>query len=123
MPHSVTFNTYCFKLAYCAFKDTRVLYIDWNFLVLKTDHMLNDRKLFPILRQSYMNMQYSTFSSTDGCGKEANEPHSYFSDFKFSKYVCTSTVVLSDYKQFSVLVCLFHRITTCKTSFLLLFIC
>lgn len=42
MPHSVTFNTYCFKLAYCAFKDTRVLYIDWNFLVLKTDHMLND---------------------------------------------------------------------------------
>lgn len=93
MPHSVTFNTYCFKLAYCAFKDTRVLYIDWNFLVLKTDHMLNDRKLFPILRQSYMNMQYSIFSS---CGKEANEPHSYFSDFKFSKYVCTSTVVLSD---------------------------
>lgn len=81
MPHSVTFNTYCFKLAYCAycaFKDTRVLYIDWNFLVLKTDHMLNDRKLFPILRQSYMNMQYSTFSS---CGKEANEPHSYF--FRF----------------------------------------
>lgn len=77
MPHSVTFNTYCFKLAYCAFKDTRVLYIDWNFLVLKTDHMLNDRKLFPILRQSYMNMQYSTFS----CGKEANEPHSYF--FRF----------------------------------------
>lgn len=96
MPHSVTFNTYCFKLAYCAFKDTRVLYIDWNFLVLKTDHMLNDRKLFPILRQSYMNMQYSTFSSTNGCGKEDNEPHSYFSDFKFSKYVCTSTVVLSD---------------------------
>lgn len=84
MPHSVTFNTYCFKLAYCAycaFKDTRVLYIDWNFLVLKTDHMLNDRKLFPILRQSYMNMQYSTFSSTNGCGKEANKPHSYF--FRF----------------------------------------
>lgn len=78
MPHSVTFNTYCFKLAYCAFKDIRVLYIDWNFPVLKTDHMLNDRKLFPILRQSYMNMQYSTFSS---CGKEANEPHSYF--FRF----------------------------------------
>lgn len=81
MPYSVTFNTYCFKLAYCAycaFKDTRVLYIDWNFLVLKTDHMLNDRKLFPILRQSYMNMQYSTVSS---CGKEANEPHSYF--FRF----------------------------------------
>lgn len=61
MPHSVTFNTYCFKLAYCAFKDTRVLYIDWNFLVLKTDHMLNDRKLFPILRQSYMNSNIQPF--------------------------------------------------------------
>lgn len=87
MPHSVTFNTYCFKLAYCAFKDTRVLYIDWNFLVLKTDHMLNDRKLFPILRQSYMNMQYSTFSS---CGKEANEPHSYF--FQFLNFQNTSAL-------------------------------
>lgn len=96
MPHSVTFNTYCFKLAYCAycaFKDTRVLYIDWNFPVLKqiTCWMIENFSLFWGKVTWICNIQPFLLVER----KPMNHTL-IFSDFKFSKYVCTSTVVLSD---------------------------